>query len=278
MGTWGSGLYSNDMAEDLRPLVSTALKLPLPIEEIVDLIVASEQQVALDSDDEDYTAFWLVFADLIWKSGDRSERVFAKATGLIEGGDDLKMCESLGMEGSDLRKRAKALDALKLKLTKANEGKSRKTLSKPLPQLFCVGDMLTFPVDERGQPANPYFPVKHLEQTFTATSKKSSVILEAGMAFDFFPWYRPLVQLFKNGEAVDEWVTMNPGTVSRPHMKKMCIEVSENLALSPVWLASTSSTWQPGDSYAVSDISMCNSLGMAESRNAKSYRMSEWQA
>lgn len=78
MGTWGPGLYSNDMAADLRPMVSGALKLPLPIDDIVDLIARQEPEIALDPDDEDHTAFWLVVADLVWKSGDRSERALPR--------------------------------------------------------------------------------------------------------------------------------------------------------------------------------------------------------
>ncbi len=277
MGTWGSGLYSNDMAADLRPLVNTALKLPLTIDEIVDLIVNQERQVALDPNDEDYTTFWLVLADLIWKSGDRSTRVFGQAIAIIDDGRDLRMCEILGMGDSDLKKRAKALHRLKIRLAKVNEGNKRKALSKPIVQLFSVGDLLRFPVDERDQAANPYFPVKHLESTFVPVSEKSCVIVEVGMAFEFFPWYRPIVQLFENGRPIDQWVVMNPGTVSKAHMKKMRIRIDENLDLSAAWLASIARIWTPGVNFAVSNISMSNSLSIAGKRSGKAYRRAEWE-
>jgi len=277
MGAWGSGLYSNDMAEDLRSLVNIALKLPLSVDEIVDLIVEQKQQVALAPDYEEHTTFWLILADLVWKSGERSSRVFKKATSIVDTGQDIEMCRSLGMSDPDLKKRAKALDDLKAKLTTGNEGKKRKTLAKPMVQLFSVGDLLRFPVDQEGRTANPYLPIKHLKSAFTPISNRSCVIVEVGMAFDFFPWYRPLVQLFENGRSINEWVLTNPGTVSKSHMKKMSLGIDGNVALSVVWLASVSQSWAPGDYFAVSDISMSNSLGFADRRSGKTYRRTEWE-
>jgi len=278
MGTWGSGLYSSDIIQDLRPLVQTALKLPLPIDEIVMLIVAQEPQLAQNPDDDDYTTFWLVLADLIWKSGDRSVPVFTKANALIEGGHDLNRCKSLGMCDSDLKKRAKGLNTLKERLATVNEGKVRKTLSRPMPQLFAVGDVLSFPVDTQGDSPNPYFTASQLEQSFTPAAQRSCVIVEAGMTFGFIPWYRPLVQQFRCGRPVDKWVIQNPGTASRSHIRKMAIEITDNVSLSSAWLASSAQYWPPGDPFALSDISIANSLGMLESRGLKHYQSSDWQA
>lgn len=125
------------------------------------------------------------------------------------------------MEERDLKKRAKALDGLRIKLGRINEGKVRKTVSKPSPVLLAVGDHLTFPVDEQGQPPNPYYTSEERPQHFAPVSKTSCVIIEVGMAFGFFPWYRPVVQRFERGGPVDEWVVGNPGTVSKSHLKKM---------------------------------------------------------
>lgn len=278
MGRWGSGLYANDTAADLRPLVSTALKLPRPIGEIVDLVVDREALIACDLDHEDHTTFWLVLADRIWTSGDRSERVFSKAIDIIVEGRDLRMCQRLGMTEADLRKRAQALEALRKRLETIHEGATRTTLAKPKTQLFRVGDVLTVPIDEQGEPANPYFSAKHLDQTFTPVSAKSCVIVEVGRAFGFFPWYRPLVQRFEDGRPIDEWAVMHPGTISPSHRKKMGLVVRTRVDLSPAWMASRASQWAPGDSFAVSDISMANSLRRTEPPNTGRYRRAEWEA
>ena len=59
MGAWGTGLYSGDLAQDLKAAVSAACRLPLPEEELVDAICQSEASAATDPADEDHTIFWL---------------------------------------------------------------------------------------------------------------------------------------------------------------------------------------------------------------------------
>ncbi len=280
MGIWGTGLYSNDYAADLRPTIRVALKLPLPIEEVVDLVLASQAEVAMNPEDQDYTVFWLVFADLIWKSGDPCDRVISKAIALIDGSDDLRMHEALGFDAQELKKRAKMLQNLKCRLMQENDGKVRKTLSKPMPVFFSEGDVLSFPVNENGSSINAYFPKDHLERTFKAATRSSCVIVETGMTFGFIPWYRPLVQMCIDREPVDEWVLKHPGTMRKSHIKTMGIEVRGRVTFSTQWLESVKSgnDWSRGDYFGSNDISMGNSLYCTKNRFSTTYSRAEWNA
>ena len=69
MGAWGTGLYSSDMAADMRATVKSVLRLPLDEDRIVDILRDSETQAANDVDNEDHTTFWLVLADQFEKRG-----------------------------------------------------------------------------------------------------------------------------------------------------------------------------------------------------------------
>ena len=60
MGVWGAGLYSSDMAADMRAVIKSALRLPFDEDRIVDILREGEGRAAADPNDEDHTTFWLV--------------------------------------------------------------------------------------------------------------------------------------------------------------------------------------------------------------------------
>ena len=100
MGAWAAGLYSSDMAADMRATVKSVLRLPLDEDRIVDILRDSEPQAANDADNEDHTTFWLVLADQFEKRGIAHAATREKAINIIDRGDDLMMMEKLGMNPS----------------------------------------------------------------------------------------------------------------------------------------------------------------------------------
>jgi hypothetical protein len=49
VGTWGPGLFSNDLAEDLKPMVAAIARLPLDGERLTEVVVGEWSEVAKDS-------------------------------------------------------------------------------------------------------------------------------------------------------------------------------------------------------------------------------------
>jgi hypothetical protein len=88
MGVWGAGLYSSDMAADLRASVKSVLRLPLDEDGIVDILCDGERQAANDLNNEDHTTFWLVLADQFEKRGVAHAPTREKAIAIIARGDD----------------------------------------------------------------------------------------------------------------------------------------------------------------------------------------------
>ena len=74
MGVWGSSLYSDDFAMDLRSAISAVSRLPYDGDKLVDLLCESEPSAANNPEDEDYSTFWLVVADQFTKRGIASDR------------------------------------------------------------------------------------------------------------------------------------------------------------------------------------------------------------
>src|SRR5438874_2664477 len=107
MGVWGSGLYSGDFALDLRATIGAVVRLPFDPDRLVDILCESEPTAANDLQDEEHTTFWLIVADQFAKRGMVCDRVSAKAVEIIDAGEDIAVCEQLGMKPSELRKRRK---------------------------------------------------------------------------------------------------------------------------------------------------------------------------
>src|SRR3954468_10187759 len=138
MGTWGAGLYSADMALDLRATIGALARLPFDEERIVDVLCDGEQKAANDPQDEDHTTFWLVLADQFAKRGLASAQVRTKALDIIDNERDLTMLASCGMGEADLRKRAATLQKLRAALSSTPRPARRSTLKAPLPYTLEV--------------------------------------------------------------------------------------------------------------------------------------------
>lgn len=87
MGTWGTALFSDDTARDVREeyreLVGDGLSGPLATDSLLD-----EWRPLLDDPDV-APVFWLSLADTQWQCGRLEERVKQKAIEVIDSGADL---------------------------------------------------------------------------------------------------------------------------------------------------------------------------------------------
>jgi hypothetical protein len=84
MGAWGTGLYSGDLASDLRIAVAAVARLPFEGERLLGLLCDTEPSAALDPKDPDHTAFWLVCADQFAKRGIVCSSVLEAALAIID--------------------------------------------------------------------------------------------------------------------------------------------------------------------------------------------------
>jgi hypothetical protein len=103
MGTWGTALYSDDLAADLRGDFRDAAGDGLSAVAIVDRL-AAEYASSVD-DAEESATFWLVLADMGWRLGRLDERALRQALSVIDGGRDLARWDA----GRDRTKRAAVL-------------------------------------------------------------------------------------------------------------------------------------------------------------------------
>lgn len=129
MGTWGTGLYSNDTAEDIKemckeifPFVSVDEGNWIIFEEYKDLL-------EMDSVDNNYASFWYALSDWQWKHGMLRDDIRDKTIKLLESYAGIEEWEESGSK-SDVKKRKAVMDKLLLKLKSPQPD-----LKKPKPDL-----------------------------------------------------------------------------------------------------------------------------------------------
>jgi hypothetical protein len=278
MGAWGPSLYSNDLGLDLRSAIKVVSRLPFEVEQLTEIAIDTFRETAKDSDDDDYTTFWLVLADLFHRRGIPAKAVFNTAIGIIKSGKDLQVNQDLGMSGVDLEKRRYVLAQLQERLEQAVPTKSRNILKKPQPLLMSLGDVIVFPIDKKGGSINPYFSTKQLEQSPRLKFEKSgwgaAVIIACGRAFDFISYYTPIV-ITKHFNAIrkptfdliekhEGWRLNISGTCSKNHFRRMQLEIIGKVTIDEIKLRRSFHRIDNGVSAAVNDISLANRLKVFE--------------
>jgi len=277
MGAWGTGLYSSDMAADMRAVIKSALRLPFDEDRIVDILRDGERRAADDPGNEDHTTFWLVLADQLEKRGVAHAPTREKAIAIIDRGDDLMMMERLGMKPADLRKRGAKLAELRARLAAAPLlSKPRATIKAPQNYTLEIGLLYACPV-KGSNCINPYRGKTNFDGSpWIPDGWRQFVILERGRAFDYLSWYQPLVcrkpvrqkpQLSDAGADL-WWVLDTPVTCPQRHFDSMEIAAIGRLPIDMEKAQARFAKRRPsivhlgwsGRGAAVNDITIANSM------------------
>jgi hypothetical protein len=269
VGVWGTGVYSGDFAMDLRSTISAVARLPFDGDKLVDILCETDPTAANNPDDVDHTTFWLVVADQFAKRAIVCDRVRDKALAIIESGVDIAKLEKLGMNPSDLRKRRKMLEGVRLRIAAPVSSRPRPVLQKPETFLMDVGDVFVYPTFG-GRCRNPYIASKELDRLGTMAPAwkqdgwSAMVVVDRGRAFDFLSWYRPvtisMAQVKKptleelRGEVL--WRLARAGTCSAVHFKRIEFEEIGALAIDNEKVRLSFPDMKPGTSQAIDGISI----------------------
>lgn len=267
MGTWGTNLYGNDLARDLKATLSSVLKLPFDTRELIEVLKEAYPGPSSDPQDEEYTTFWLVLADQFHKRGIEAPELISQAKDIIASDLDLSRPERLEMSQSDRAKRRKMLEKLEERLAGATPHKARKTLKSPQPLLFRLGDVVIYPVlTEAGQAINPYFKPR----ARTPAGWGAACIVQSTQVFGYLACYTPLVNttIFAVDAKPDVrsfvqsgvWELRRPGTCSKIHFERMQLEIIDNVSLAPDRIKHHFPNMRDGRYQAVHDISLSNAL------------------
>ena len=112
MGTWGYGLYQNDIAQDVKSYYTEQLHFKDDSKAITNELISEHQ---FEIQDEDLApVFWFALADTQWNLGRLEEIVKVNALKYIESGNDLMRWSN--ENPSQFKSRKAVLDKLESKL------------------------------------------------------------------------------------------------------------------------------------------------------------------
>jgi|688.fasta_scaffold579952_1 hypothetical protein len=188
MGTWGSGLYDDDEACDIRDEIALSLATKPSI--TAEALLASLRKkfgYGTDLMLDGCPTFWMTVADQFTKHGIESQIAKTLALAAIEKGHDLKDLEARGMDARGLRARANVHRRLRQRFTDPQLA-TRKVALKSVPKL-CVeaGEIYSFPTSRFGSSFNAYRSSWE-EIDFNPTGWGALIILKAGRFKGLHPW------------------------------------------------------------------------------------------
>ena len=129
MGTWGTGISSNDTYADIYEQFIDLYNDGLSATEITKrLIVENQETINLP---EDATNFWFALAKGQWECKALDNEILSKVDQIIQTGEDLRVWKELDASPADLKTREKVLIKFLSKL-KTEKDKPRKRTKKKL--------------------------------------------------------------------------------------------------------------------------------------------------
>jgi hypothetical protein len=137
MGAWGTAIFSDDEALDIKQEYQTLLAFGTPEDEAFELV---KKYFEIDENDDDESVFWLAIATLQEKYGILMPEVRDKTIKIIDSGVDLELWED--SDKRDFENRKKVLEDVKTKLLSPNT--ERQKIPKPTIQKrrFGLGDIV----------------------------------------------------------------------------------------------------------------------------------------
>lgn len=138
MGTWGTGLYSDDLAADVREEFRDLLGEGLTAEAAVNRLRKEYKSSLRDRDEE--AVFWLALADTAWRLGRLDDTVLKNALRVIDSGQDLTRWE----DGPDRKKRAQVLARLRTKLQSTQPAPKQVAKTKTSLNEWKTGEIIGF--------------------------------------------------------------------------------------------------------------------------------------
>ena len=138
MGTWGTGLFSDDLAADVREEFRDLLGEGLTTADAVNRLRKEYKSSLRDPDEE--SVFWLALADTGWRLGRLDDAVLKNALRVIDSGQDLKRWE----DPADRKKREQVLARLRTKLQSAPPAPKRVAKAIKSANEWKTGEVIGF--------------------------------------------------------------------------------------------------------------------------------------
>lgn len=145
MGTWDTGLSSNDTYSDIYGEFIDLYNDGTSVTEITKKLIADNQETI--NTREDSSNFWFAIANGQWECKELDKEIFSKVEEIIESGMDIEIWRELDCSQSDLKKREQVLSKFLEKIKTEKEKPRRRKKKKLYDSIFLKGDCLVYKMD-----------------------------------------------------------------------------------------------------------------------------------
>jgi len=142
MGTWGTGISSNDTFSDIHEQFIDLFNEGLSVSEITKKLIRENQETIEIK--EDSNNFWFAIALGQWECKELEDEVFKNVKEIINSGFDIEIWKDLGASESDLKTRQKVLIKFLEKLQTEKDKPRKRTKKKLYDSIFKKGDCIVY--------------------------------------------------------------------------------------------------------------------------------------
>lgn len=143
MGTWGPGLYQNDVSDDIKAGFIDKCKRGHTIEEATEIFI--EEFANEIEDEDDAPNFWFALADIQWKYGKLLPKV--KENALYHIRNELKKETYNEFDAKEAKKRKKVMEDLREKLNSPMPPEKKISRYRFYKCEWKIGDTYAYPLD-----------------------------------------------------------------------------------------------------------------------------------
>ena len=146
MGTWGTGISSNDIYEDINYEFFELYNQGMEVSAITEKLIEGNKEL-IDSY-EDQNNFWITIAKSQWECKSLDQKILNRIKDIVESGKDIELWKELDSSKPDLTKREKVLDSFLEKISTEKKTSRKRKVKKYRNAIFEKGDCLVFKLSD----------------------------------------------------------------------------------------------------------------------------------
>ena len=146
MGTWGTGISSNDVYEDINYEFFELYNQGMDVSAITEKLIKENKEL-IDSH-EDQNNFWITIAKSQWECKALDPKIYSRIKDIVESEKDIELWRELDASKSDLTKRRKVLESFLSKISTEKKTARKRKVKKLRDAIFEKGDCLVFKLSD----------------------------------------------------------------------------------------------------------------------------------
>lgn len=145
MGTWGTGINSNDTSSDIYADFFELYNEGISVKDISEKLIGKNKETIDNPDDANN--FWFTLALCQWECKELENQLLEKVKNIIESKNDLIIWKELDASDSDINKREKELQKFLIKLQIERKAPKKVKPKKLINSMFTKGDCLIYKME-----------------------------------------------------------------------------------------------------------------------------------